>query len=373
MTTLSNYTDNDYAMALGKEVAIADVDMELRLLWEEDKASTNASLVNLAVYSEQEGAIIKNSELVQVITREHACRALLIGIDRDNPKASIRAWVTAHCHLSHGRKSICCEQIAFHLTGKATGRLRNTVFSHLNSDLPLVFWWQGELSPIFSDRLYSLIDRFVFDSSEWADPLSSFRCIEQVMEDDAELLPMDVEWTRSSQMRMAVAGLFDDPMAINALEHVTEIRITVHTDHRMAGLQLLAWVIQRTGWQPSMELGLDADRNDVFYFETNEGCDVTVKVETDPLSAPIGLIEFESAECKVRVTREAGSPHLHQQLDAGVHQINRCTPANSDDSAELVMNQLSRGGKNSLYRKMMPVFLGFLSGEADAPGLLSIR
>ena len=29
---MSDYADNDYAMALGKEVAIADVDKELRLL-----------------------------------------------------------------------------------------------------------------------------------------------------------------------------------------------------------------------------------------------------------------------------------------------------------------------------------------------------
>lgn len=373
MTTVSNDTDIDYTMALGKEVAIAEVDKELRLLWEKDKASTNASLINLAVYSERNGAIIQNSELVQAITREHACRALLIGIDRDNPKASIRAWITAHCHLSQGRKSICCEQIAFQLTGKSTGRLRNTVFAHLNSDLPLVFWWQGELSPIFSDRLYSLIDRFVFDSSQWADPLPSFRCLEQAMDEASRFLPMDLEWTRSSQIRLAVAGLFDDPMAANALEHMNRIRIVVHTDHRIAGLQLLAWVIQRTGWQRSMELGLNAEHGDDFYFETNEGVDLTVTVQTDPSSAPLALIEFQSPECEVRVTREAGSPYLHQELSAGIHQIDRCTPANSDDSAELVMNQLSKGGKNTLYREMMPAFFELLGSEEDSPGLMSIR
>lgn len=373
---MSDTIHDEYTEAyrsLGKEVAIADVDKELRLLWEEDKASTNASLVNLAVYSEEKGAIIKNSELVEVITREHACRALLIGIDRANPKASIRAWITAHCNLSHGRKSVCCEQIAFQLTGKATGRLRNTVFSHLNSDLPLVFWWQGELSPIFSERLYSLIDRFVFDSSEWAEPMSSYRCIEIVMDDEEELLPMDVEWTRSFQIRLAVAGLFDDPLAADALEHMTKIRIVVHPNHRMAGLQLLAWVIQRTGWTRSLELGLDTKGGDTYYFETNEGADVIATVETEASGAPISSIELSSSDCTVRVTREVGSPYLHQQLAVGSHQIDRCTPANSDDSAELVINQLSRGGKNTLYRRMMPTFLALLSGEGDCPGLRSVR
>lgn len=352
-------------MALGKEVPIGEVDRELRLLWEEDKASTNASLINFAVYSEEQGAIIRNSELVQAITREHACRAILIGIDREDSEASIRAWITAHCHLSHGRKSICCEQLAFQLTGQSTGRLRNTVFAHLNSDLPLVFWWQGELSPIFSERLYSLIDRFVFDSSQWAEPLSSFACIEKVMNEAEGLLPMDLEWTRSYSIRLAFAGLFDDPLAAESLEHMTNIRIVVHPDHKTAGLQILAWIIQMTGWFRSKELGLDTVNDDVFHYETHEGADLTAVIDTDPAGAPIGHVELSCAGCMVKVTREVDSPYLHQHLDAGNHQINHCTPAASDSSAELVMSQLSRGGKNTLYVKMMPVFLELLREQSD--------
>lgn len=193
------------------------------------------------------------------------------------------------------------------------------------------------------------------------------------MGEGTDFLPMDLEWTRSSQIRLAIAGLFDDPMAANALEHMTAIRIVVHPEHRMAGLQLLAWVIQRTGWIRSMELGLDDGHADVFYFETHEGCDLTASMETEPSSAPLGLIEFQSPQCCLRVTREAGSPYLHQQLEAGLHQIDRCTPANSDDPAELVMNQLSRGGKNTFYRMMMPVFLDLLGGEDDCPALMSVR
>ena len=357
---MADYTDTDYAMALGKEVAIADVDKELHLLWEEDKASTNASLINLAVYSERNGAIIKNSEYVQIITREHACRALLIGIDRDNPQASIRAWITAHCHLSHGRKSVCCEQVAFQLTGRSTGRLRNTVFSHLSSDLPLVFWWQGELSSLFSERLYSLIDRFIFDSSEWSNPMEAYACVSVAMQSEQSLLPMDIEWTRSSQIRMAIAGLFDDPMAVNALEQVSDLKVVVHPEHRMAGLQLLAWVVQRTGWKRSNELSLDSDRGDVYYFETVDGSSLVAQVVTDPLSAPVGMMEFIAPGLELRVTRDTGSPYIRQELHAGEHRFERCTPSNSDDSAELVMNQLSRGGNNSLYCAMMPEFLSLL-------------
>ncbi|MFN7343291.1 MAG: glucose-6-phosphate dehydrogenase assembly protein OpcA, partial [bacterium] len=112
------------------------------------------------VYSEKSGSLLENSRIINELTRDNACRAILVEIDR-NEAASLRAWITAHCHLSHGQKSVCCEQISFRLTGRVTGRFRNTVFSHLNSDLPLVFWWQGELSDVFTERLASVMDRLI--------------------------------------------------------------------------------------------------------------------------------------------------------------------------------------------------------------------
>lgn len=357
---------DEYSRALGKEVAIGSVDKELRLLWEEDKASTNASLINLAVYSEEENAILKNSEIVQAITKEHACRAILIGIDRAAPDTSIRAWITAHCHLSQqGRKSVCCEQLSFQLTGRATGRLRNTVFAHLNSDLPLVFWWQGELSDIFAERLYVLIDRFVFDSSQWANPLPSFLRVEQMFDEGVELAPVDLEWTRSYLPRLALAGLFDDPLAAKGLESTRQIRIVVHPDHLMAGMQILAWLVMSTGWKRSKDLGLCGEDNDLdsvkrFYFETHEGSDVTARVECDPTSAPIGLVELNGAGFSAKVSRCAKEAYMHQQLDVGDHKIDRQVPAASDDASELVVDQLSRGGKNTLYRTILPVYLDLL-------------
>jgi len=372
---MSEIIQDKYARTLGKEVPVCDIDTELRLLWEIDRASTNASLINLAVYSEARDAILKNSEQVQVITSEHACRALLIGVDRKNPETSIRAWVTAHCHLSQGRKSVCCEQISFQLNGRATGRLRNTVFSHLTSDLPLVFWWQGELSPIFSERLYSLIDQFIFDSSEWAEPEESIRYIAQVMDEVPTLKAIDMEWTRSYQIRYAIAGLFDDPMAMRSTERMNKIRIVVHPKHKVAGLQLLAWIVQSTGWQRSMDLGLKPEsENDLFYFETNDAVDVTavIEVNSNPDGCPISFVEISSPECVVQVVRDAGCSRIHQKLNADGYVIDRCLPAGCDSSSELVKNQLSLGGKNSLYRLMMPVFLDLL-GDEGSPSLMSAR
>ena len=347
---------------LGKEVSIGAVDKELRLLWENDDANTNASLINLAVFSEQKDALFKNSEIVSEVTRDHACRAILIGTNRSEETASVRAWITAHCNLSGGKKSVCCEQIAFQLAGTAKGRLRNTVFAHLNSDLPLVFWWQGELSSIFSERLYNLIDRFVYDSAEWENTLESFKLIEQAIDDTGHFLPMDFEWTRSFQIRLAIACLFDDPMANRALEAISEVKIVVHPDHETAALQVLAWIMKRLDWSRSAELELGDTAGSQYHFESSEGVNITAAIELDHASAPVGLVEISSPDCTVRVSREAGSAYIFQELHAGDHHISSHTPANKDEPAELLKDQLSRGGKNTLYRSMLPAFIELLGG-----------
>ena len=225
------------------------IDKELRKFWEQDEARTNASLMNLVVYSEKPGALLENSAIIRNLTREHACRAILVEIDRAEPLPSIRAWITAHCHLAHGRKSVCCEQIAFYLTGIVTGRFRNTVFAHLNSDLPLVFWWQGELSDILTERLVSVMDRLIVDSSSWADPAASFRRIEEASQINTDLILQDHAWTRTWQFRIGVASIFDDPAAQRALPEIDSVEITYHPAHRNSCLQLLAWLAMQAGWK----------------------------------------------------------------------------------------------------------------------------
>lgn len=46
---------------LGKEVPVSQIDSELRGLWERDEAQTNASLMNLVVYSERPGGLLERT------------------------------------------------------------------------------------------------------------------------------------------------------------------------------------------------------------------------------------------------------------------------------------------------------------------------
>lgn len=360
-----NMISADQAAALGVEVPVGSIDGELRKLWEADEASTNASLMNLALYSEDPGSLTRNSEAALQLTKEHACRALLIAMDREAPETSIRSWITAHCHLAHGKKSVCCEQLAFLLSGKAVGRLRNTVFAHMASDLPLVFWWQGELSNIFEERLYRMIDRLIVDSSTWVDPLVGFERLGEAVSDARHRMVLqDLSWTRTFHFRLSLAALFDDLVAQRALKEVETVRIVAQSKHRISALMLLGWLVTQAEWRMGLELGLAAERaagyDECFVFETREGRSVTARIEFDEEAAPLGLLELNAPGCLVSVQREAGSIYLQQRLECPGHKLSQSGPADADTDWEVVADQLSRGGKNSLFEKVCPAFLDLL-------------
>jgi glucose-6-phosphate dehydrogenase assembly protein OpcA len=284
----------------------------------------------------------------------------LVEIDREAAEASIRAWITAHCHLSGGQKAVCCEQIAFALKGRSRGRLRNTVFSHLASDLPLIFWWQGELSPLFEESLYSLIDRFIFDSSRWSvDPLGSFEKIETAVGNSArQLVVQDLAWTRTYHYRLAVAGLFDTPQAQEALPAIASVALAAHPQHRMSALQLVAWLSTQAQW--TLRAVVREPAREVITFSNKAGGAVVATVDYAPESAPLGSLEMAGGGMQLRVWREPGSRHLFHRLAVGAVQLDAVAPADSDEDADLIGDQLARGGKNSLYRRTLPRFLELL-------------
>ncbi len=347
---------------LGREVEIGQIEVELKRLWEADEARTNASLINFAVYSEDASALAQNSDTVREITREHACRAILIGVDREDPEISMRAWITAHCNLTNGSKSVCSEQIAFHLGGRASGRISNTVFAHLNSDLPLIFWWQGELSERFNDRLYSLIERLVVDSSEWSDPVAQFSKVAPAMEQH-NVVVQDLSWTRTYHARLAIAALFDDPIAQSAIPAIKKVTIVTSPQGRIAGLQMLAWFSAQCEWRKASELIASESVADSFHFDNAHGGSVAASVVTQNDSAAIGLIEIDAGDVQLTISRRKGSAVLHLKMESQGHTSEQSAPADSEDVVGLVRDQLSRGGKNSLFRKIFPVFTDLMDGK----------
>src|SRR5690348_6046384 len=166
--------------SLGVPVEVSKIDQELKKLWQEGEgAMTRASLVNLAVYSEEAGSLSKNTQSMAKITESHACRAIVIEADCKASENRVDAWISAHCHVSSvGSKQVCSEQISFLLKGACTPLLPSIVFSHLDSDLPFYVWWQEELREPVHPHLWEWVDRLIYDSHPWKDFDAQMRLLE---------------------------------------------------------------------------------------------------------------------------------------------------------------------------------------------------
>ena len=207
--------------SLGKEVSVDQIDAELHEIFTSDTGISRASLINLAIYSETVEQIAQNTRLIQDLTGEQACRSLLI-VSQPEGGQRVRSWVQAHCNIGgSGEKTVCSEQISFLLCGGSANLVRNVVFAHLDADLPLIFWWQGELSDVFADRLYSRIDRLVVDRRDWRDPATQFlRLMSDSRESCAAYVIHAMAFNQSNQLREAVAVCLASPMDqsdVNAL------------------------------------------------------------------------------------------------------------------------------------------------------------
>ena len=335
---------------LGQEVPLGRVDKALKELWGADEARDKASLMNFAIYSEDADSVVTNTELLAEITKEHACRGLLIlNQPRVGETPRSRAWVTAHCHLVDGRKSVCSEQISFVLEGGGANQVRNTVFAHLDSDLPLVFWWQGDLTEQFDERLYNVIDLLFIDSSRWNDPAGDFSLLLSAEQEDAARFHVyDLSWLRSHNFRTALATCFHDPAALAELPKLKKMAITHGPGHRVAGLLLAAWVGVRLKAKVEKQAGGPV-------LVLPEGQTIAIEVTEGSGAEPLQSIVLSSDEASFTVSRACGSAYVCTQVVLPQRQAREeILPADLPTDAALIANLLSRLGRQSLYLQMVP-------------------
>jgi len=326
-------SDASVYSSLGQQTEVPAIASSLRALWASNKAMTKASLMNFAVYSEQPGSLEANSKLIEAVTREHACRALLIAARPSDEEAQVRAWITAHCQLGGaGGKSVCSEQIAFELSGRLRDALRNVVFAHLESDLPLVFFWQGDFSERWESHLYRRIDRLVVDSRTWSDAVEQMKRLRAAWRDGgSRFVVLDVAWMRIFPYRQALAGAFDTALAKAGLCRLNAITLVHAPGHRVTAELFASWIAYKAGWS----------------LEPEE------RIFVEQPGAPLSLLELRGdGDCRITVSREDGARFLQVRIEGGGAVSTQLSPIGGDDLATLVSERLSRGGNTPLYFKL---------------------
>jgi glucose-6-phosphate dehydrogenase assembly protein OpcA len=331
---------------LGTEVPLSQVEKALNTLFASDAAVTRASLMNFAIYSEHPDSLDENTDLIRQVTREHACRAILIAVNPGAEALNVRAWVTAHCNVgAGGGKSVCSEQVTFLIEGGNDYLVANTLLARLDSDLPLVFWWQGDFSANFEPTLYSRIDRLIFDSGSWAEPLTQITRLEEAYaEGTTHFNVMDLAWTRVLQMRLAIASCYDDPLALAELPRVNDVTICHHPAHRLDARMLAAWMAHQAGWEWQLP-----GEGDTYQLLSKEGVAISLRFHPVATDFPVSCIRLCGPKVTCEVQREQSSPFIRSVITCGTQQTQQLQPATINTPAELIVERLRRGCNNRLY------------------------
>jgi len=333
--------------SLGLPVELGRIDKELKKLWAQSEgAMTRASLVNLAVYSEEPGSLEKNTQLIARITENHACRAIVIGADCAAQKDHVEAWISAHCHVSRaGSKQICSEQISFRLEGPCTKLLPSIVFSHLDSDLPFYLWWQSDFHEPMDPQLWAWVDRVIYDSQTWKDFSGQMRLVECAQQEAKQRIVLcDLNWTRLDKIRLALAQFFDHPASHHRLAKIDKVGIDFARGFRSTALLFAGWLGAQLNWRAEKAKSSHELR---FVGPSGRKIDIQLR-ERD--GQPVHEIALMTGDIEFRVTHAKCGDLLEvSRGKPSEKRIPQLMPAGKSDPVTLMSEELMRGGPHDVY------------------------
>jgi glucose-6-phosphate dehydrogenase assembly protein OpcA len=330
----------------GIEVEIGKIDRELKKLWSESGAAkTRASLINLAIYSEEPGSLPRNTRTISEITEDHACRAIVIGANPGAAENRVEAWINVHCHVSRaGSKQVCSEQLSFLLEGPSARLLPNIVFSQLDSDLPLYLWWQGEFSDPMDPQLWAWVDRVIYDSRGWSDFRAQMERVETAQADAKQRIVLcDLNWTRLVQIRLGIAQFFDSPASHARFAEIDSVEIDFAPEYRSTALLLSGWLAAQLHWSIGGKT-----KGNALSFRNEEGKTIKVSLR-EKAGEPIGRCAIRCGSLEFKVTHKENV----DLLDVAVGERSCRMPAGQNDQVGLMKEELMRGGPHRVYLRAM--------------------
>lgn len=198
----------------GETGDLAAVEAMLRAARGGDRTgSVRAITLNLVVHATGSERIEAAIDALEHVGPSHPLRAIVATpADRE-----LRASVASSCWVGASDRQVCSERVLVTATAKA---LPSAVTSLLVPDLPVFLWWQGPFDPQggLAAELAGLASRVVVDSGECGlDGVAAARILADSV--------ADLAWAGLMPWRDAVAGLFDGPSEVKALERVRAVDV----------------------------------------------------------------------------------------------------------------------------------------------------
>jgi glucose-6-phosphate dehydrogenase assembly protein OpcA len=175
--------------------------------------SVRAITLNLIVHAPDAERVEAAIEALEHVGPSHPLRAI-VATPGDG---DLRASVASSCWVGGSERQVCSERVLVEAHAKA---LPSAVTSLLVPDLPVFLWWQGPFTDDegLADALAALASRLVVDSGECGlDGVAAARLLAPSV--------ADLVWAGLHPWRDAVAGLFDGPREVKALERIRAVDV----------------------------------------------------------------------------------------------------------------------------------------------------
>jgi glucose-6-phosphate dehydrogenase assembly protein OpcA len=198
----------------GETSDLAAVESMLRAARGGDRTgSVRAITLNLIVHAPEAQRVDAAIEALEHVGPSHPLRAI-VATPADG---ELRASVASSCWLGASDRQVCSERVLVQATAKA---LPSAVTSLLVPDLPVFLWWQGPFDDEgrLAGELAGLASRVVVDSGECG--LAGVAAARTLAPSVA-----DLAWAGLLPWRDAVAGLFDGPGEVSALDRIGAVDV----------------------------------------------------------------------------------------------------------------------------------------------------
>lgn len=349
--------------SFGFPVDLPKISNQLKKLWEsEGQTKSRASILNLAVVGQNTDTLEENTRLIAQLVREHACRAFVVGV-APGPEPRITAWIQAHCHLNRaGARQVCSEQITLLAEGCSEEAYAHALLAHLDYDLPLTLWWQGELPEHPRSTLWPAVDRLLFDSRDWHNFAQQLTALHRTRHAHARgMVWADLNWTRTLAMRQAFAQCFDAPDCVPHLEHVQSLRIRHNAQSRSTAILLACWFAAQLDWSPVSSSAAQIT------FRTCASATVQCALECSGTEV-LSEVSLESRALRVSLQRAEESTALHAQIQLDGHPLRESVfSAGPAETLGLLSAEMIPGSRHRVYQRALSIAQAIPGGVHGAP------
>ena len=246
---------------------VASIERELRHLWRSEAEAERdaagpllcARTLNLLVYAPAEETPEEIAVLLDPITAEHPCRAILIQETKGVEK--LEARVSASClRMADANRYVARELISLQMREINCDQLQSVVTPLLVPDLPVFLWWRGAAevdSELFS-RLIKRCARVIIDFTALRDAWSELpRLARSIGQHTGRTAFTDLAWSRLTQWRQLTAQFFDSPALVHYLARLD--RVVVEHGAKSGrpesppadAMLFVAWLARLLGWRRS--------------------------------------------------------------------------------------------------------------------------